>query len=186
MAYYPSQTSVEKGFFFSADFMDHWFPKYWSCDCLLTLNFLVLNFICNFFANRRAANMLSHDQNFWTADWNQRSVKWAEKSPCPQTSEMDSICCRALLSLVFVVLLHTWSKQTIILLCSYEMITWYNKSRWFRMQPWLNCLAKVGFSEDDLPIIYSKIAASMILRRRDSHQDIFLSIRNAHLWRRDW
>ena len=52
-----------------------------TLDCLLTLNSLALNFICKFFANRRAAKMLSRDQTFWTADWNKRSVKWAEKKP---------------------------------------------------------------------------------------------------------
>lgn len=42
------------------------------------------------FGNRRATKMPSHDQNSPTTDRHQRSVKWAEKNPCPWTSEIDS------------------------------------------------------------------------------------------------
>ena len=50
---------------------------------------MALHYRC--FANHRATKMLSRDQNFWTADHKQWSVKWAEKkNACPPTSETDS------------------------------------------------------------------------------------------------
>ena len=42
-----------------------------------------------YFRNRRATKMLSRDQNFSTADRDQRSVKRADKIPSLRTSEMD-------------------------------------------------------------------------------------------------
>ena len=87
---------------FSAHFTDRWFhsavQKFWSREnifCCSAVSKILITwrqtvcFPCTaysisfaiFFCKPQSYKMLSRDQNFLTADWNQRSVKWAEKKP---------------------------------------------------------------------------------------------------------